>query len=46
MAVKLRVERPTQTIKTNVTPLANDLKLKTAQAIQAVVNQIKTTHLQ
>lgn len=46
MAVKLRVERPSQTIKTNVTPLANDLKIKTAAAIQEVVNQIKIVHLQ
>jgi hypothetical protein len=45
MAVKLKVERPIQTIKTNVSPVSSDLKLKMAAAIQGVVNEIKTTHL-
>lgn len=46
MAVKLRVERPKQTIKTIVTPLSTNLKPKVQLAIQEVVNAIKTKHLQ
>ena len=45
MAVKERVERPAQTIKTIVAPISNDLKVKVATAFQAVVNRIKEKHL-
>jgi hypothetical protein len=45
MAVRERVERPAQTIKTKVAPLSNDLKAKVAAAFQAVVTAIKTKHL-
>jgi hypothetical protein len=42
MSVK---ERPAQTIKTIVAPLSNDLKVKVANAFQAVVTAIKIKHL-
>jgi hypothetical protein len=45
MAVKERIERPAQTIKTIVAPLTNDLKVKVATAFQAVVTEIKNKHL-
>jgi hypothetical protein len=45
MAVKERVERPAQTIKTIVAPISNDLKVKVANAFQAVVTAIKVKHL-
>jgi hypothetical protein len=45
MAVKQRIERPNQTIKTIVVPLSNDLKVKVANAIQYVANTIKDKHL-
>jgi len=45
MAVKKRIERPAQTIKTVVAPLSNDLKVKVANAFQAVVTAIKVKHL-
>ena len=41
MAVKERIERPAQTIKTVVAPLSSDLKVKVATAFQEVVNKIK-----
>ena len=45
MAVKERVERPTQTIKTIVAPLSGTVKEKIATAFQAVVTAIKVKHL-
>jgi hypothetical protein len=45
MAVKERVERPAQTIKAVVAPISNDLKVKVANAFQAVVTAIKVKHL-
>jgi hypothetical protein len=45
MAVRERVERPAQIIKTIVAPLSNDLKVKIATAFQAVVSKIKEKHL-
>ena len=45
MAVKERVERPAQTIKAIVAPISNDLKVKVANAFQAVVSEIKVKHL-
>jgi len=45
MAVKERIERPAQTIKTVVAPLSSDLKVKVATAFQEVVNKIKDKHL-
>lgn len=45
MATKERIERPKQTIKPNVSSLSSEIKLKSAQAIQAVVNAIKEKHL-
>ena len=35
MAVRERIERPAQTIKSVVAPLSNDLKVKIATAFQA-----------
>ncbi len=40
-----RIERPAQTIKTNIVPLSTPLKVKIAAAFQAVVNKIKEKHL-
>jgi hypothetical protein len=45
MAIKPRVERPKQTIKTIITPLSSDLKTKAATAIQSVVTAIKNKHM-
>ncbi len=45
MALRERVERPAQTVKTKVVPLSNDLKVKVAAAFQSVVTSIKTKHL-
>lgn len=45
MANNVRVERPAQTIKANITPLNPDLKAKVAAAFQAIVNKIKEKHL-
>lgn len=45
MAVKPRVERPAQTINAQIGVLSQDVKLKVAEAIQSVVNAIKTKHL-
>jgi hypothetical protein len=45
MAVKVRVERPAQIIKAVITPISNDLKVKSANAFQSVVNAIKEKHL-
>lgn len=40
-----RIERPAQTIKSNITQLSSDLKVKIANAFQVVVNKIKEKHL-
>jgi hypothetical protein len=45
MAESVRVERPAQTIKANVTPISTDVKVKVAAAFQEVVNKIKEKHL-
>ncbi len=45
MAIKKRVERPAQTIKTNITPINQALKTKISNAFQAVVDAIKLKHL-
>jgi hypothetical protein len=46
MAIKIyKTERPNTVIKTLVTPITNDVKIKTSQAIQTVVNRIKEKHL-
>jgi uncharacterized FlaG/YvyC family protein len=45
MAVRERIERPAQTIKSVVAPLSNDLKVKIATAFQAAVIKIKEKHL-
>ena len=45
MAVKERIERPAQTIKSVVAPLSSDLKVKIATAFQEVVATIKVKHL-
>jgi hypothetical protein len=45
MAVKVRVERPVQTIKSNVTPISQDVKTKIANAFSEFVNAVKAKHL-
>jgi hypothetical protein len=45
MATKPRVERPSQTIKANVKPLDNNIKVKVATAFNEVINRIKEKHL-
>ena len=45
MAVKVRTERPPQTIKAVIAPLSNDLKVKASTAFQSVVSAIKVKHL-
>ena len=45
MAVKVRVQRPKQTITPIIVELSQSVKLKSAEAIQSVVNAIKTKHL-
>jgi hypothetical protein len=45
MAESVRVERPAQIIKANVTPISTDVKVKVAAAFQEVVNKIKEKHL-
>jgi hypothetical protein len=45
MANNPRVERPKQTIKTNISPLSDSLKVKAATAIQSVVTAIKNKHM-
>lgn len=45
MSGKIRVERPNNTISGKVLPLSVDLKVKTAAAMQTVVNKIKEKHL-
>lgn len=45
MTTNLRVERPSQTIVTKITPLSVTLKSKVSNTIQGVVNEIKVKHL-
>jgi hypothetical protein len=45
MSNNKRIERPAQTIKSNIVPLSTDLKIKVATAFQAIVNKIKEKHL-
>jgi hypothetical protein len=40
-----KVYRPASVIKTNITPLSSELKVKLANAVSEVVNKIKETHL-
>jgi hypothetical protein len=45
MSKKERIERPNQIIVTKIKQLPQSVKLKSAAAIQEVVNAIKTKHL-
>lgn len=45
MAVKKRIDRPDNTIKSNITPISNDVKVKCANAINDVIARIKAKHL-
>lgn len=45
MANTKRIERPVQTIKSNIVPLSPTLKAKIGVAFQAVINKIKEKHL-
>lgn len=45
MAVKVRTERPPQTIKPIIGSLSNDLKAKASTAFQSLVSAIKAKHL-
>lgn len=45
MAVKKRVERPDNIIKTNITPITRELKVKCATAVNDVIARIKEKHL-
>ena len=45
MAIKQKVERPAQTIKTIVAPISSELKTKASNAFQAFVNAVKAKHL-
>lgn len=45
MAIKKRTNREEQTIKSNITPLSVDLKVKISAAFQTIVNKIKDKHL-
>jgi hypothetical protein len=45
MAVKKRVERPDNIIKTNIKPITTEVKVKCATAINDVIARIKVKHL-
>ncbi len=45
MATKPRIERPDNTIRTNITPISTEVKVKCANAINDVVARIKAKHL-
>ncbi len=45
MVNNVRVERPAQTIKSIISPLSADVKIKAAAAFQLIVNKIKEKHL-
>jgi hypothetical protein len=45
MANNVRVERPANTIKSIISPLTVDTKVKIAAAFQLIVNKIKEKHL-
>ncbi len=45
MAVKKRIDRPDNVIKSNITPISNDVKIKCAAAVNEVVAKIKAKHL-
>ena len=45
MAVREKIHRPAQIIKTIVAPLSSDVKTKIAIAFQEVVTKIKEKHL-
>jgi hypothetical protein len=45
MATKLRIERPDNTIRTNITPISTEVKVKCATAINDVIARIKAKHL-
>lgn len=40
-----KIYRPASVIKTNITPLSNELKVKLVSAVQEVVTKIKDKHL-
>ena len=45
MATKPRIERPDNTIRTNIIPISTEVKIKCATAINEVVAKIKAKHL-
>jgi hypothetical protein len=45
MANNVRVERPANTLKSIISPLTVDTKVKIAAAFQLIVNKIKEKHL-
>jgi hypothetical protein len=46
MAIKVhKTERPNTVIKSIVVPITNEVKIKTAEAIQNFVDRIKQKHL-
>jgi hypothetical protein len=45
MAETIRIERPAQVIKSDISPLDSNLKIKIASAFQEIVNRIKAKHL-
>lgn len=45
MATKPRIERPNSTIKNNIVPLTDSVKIKIANAVNSVVSTIKQKHL-
>lgn len=45
MATKPRIERPDNIIKTNITPISTEVKVKCATAINEVIARIKAKHL-
>ena len=45
MATKPRIERPDNTIRTNIIPISTEVKGKCATAINDVIARIKAKHL-
>lgn len=45
MSNNTRIERPAQTIKSIVSPLTTETKVKVVAAFQLIVNKIKEKHL-
>ena len=40
-----KIERPTTVIKSTITPITTELKVKVSTAFQMVINKIKEKHL-